>query len=269
MTLNFNNFLLERMGYSFENEKITDYIIKYFQKSDDMKEIEEILIPFENDINLKKVILEFIPYYSKSHGKWASFIPEKSNYNEKGSEIYIIIDPDEITDGNLNHELFHSFEWIKNKGRHLINNEEMSIIGLYNYFREIKNEKILEIIHIFYKLSLPELKAQYNETIYELLNYINKDIKILIKNSDFFKEYNEIKDYNIRELILKLPKKDINEFMSVYDLMKGLKEYEEGTVEIRSHTQDEINNFINILSNIYNYNIKKYKKYIDRLYSFF
>lgn len=131
--LNFNEFLLENRGYSYDAEKISKYVIDCLENKDDWDDIEIINLR-ELKTGISEIILEIRKNFKIDKNRIASFNQHKSKYKKDNSTIYIIIDYDNITYGLLNHEIFHAYEWVKNKGNELTSEKEISIISLYDYF---------------------------------------------------------------------------------------------------------------------------------------
>jgi len=267
--LNFGNFIIERSGYSTEVEELTTYIINYVENKEDLKNIEEIDVKILN-IGISKIIIEFKEDYAKLNNRFSSFDQHKSEYIPNGSIIYLVLDSYKTTHGLLNHELFHAYDWVKNKGKELTSVDEMSIISMYDFF---KNDKqISTIIDVFYSLSSAEVKADFSKIVYEIKNYElneNETIDNLVKKSDFYQNFYYLKDINLLQLFNDLSELKLNKFLSAFELLKKLKHGEEEELFINNSSKKEQKLFIDNFLKIYNNQIKNYSRYISKLFSFF
>jgi len=260
--LNFNEFILERLGYSDDVEKLTTYVTDYIQDNRIAEGIVEIDV-HQFGIGISKVIIEFIKDYEKEHNRYASFNQYLSKYILNESIIYLMFDIDNMTEGRLSHELFHGYDWVKNKGKEITGNEEMSIIAMFNHFAG--DDIISEIIHIIYSLSSAEIKANFHEVVYEINHH---DGDITFEETEFYEDYIHYKYVDLEQKINELSEDKLNEFISVFDLLKGLDHGDDGDLNIIKYSKVEQREFISKVIDIYDKQIKIYSKYISRLYSF-
>lgn len=263
MILKFNEFLIERLSYSEDVEIISKVIIEYLYSKENW-ESEEV-IKIDNGV-IKEVRIQFIDNLSKL-GKKASFNPNKSDYNNH--MIFLEFDPDEITEGLLNHELFHAFEWIKKGGKHLTNSFQWSIIQLDNYFQE--DETISEIIHLFYLMSDAEIRSHFNADIFEFKRWkeenptSKKEIDLLIEETETFQNYQFVKSFNLNEYLNKLNTEKLDEFISAVEQMKYMKDGEESEVILKRFSDLERSLFIKKLNIIYKQQSEKITKFLGKL----
>jgi hypothetical protein len=262
--LKFNEFLIERLSYSEDVEIISKSVIEYLYDKKNW-ESEEV-IKIDNPV-IKEVRIQFIDNLSKL-GKKASFNPNKSNYNNH--MIFLEFDPDEITEGLLNHEVFHGFEWIKNKGKHLTNSFQWSIIQLDNYFEE--DEIISEIIHLFYLMSDAEIRSHFNADIFEFKIWkednnmpSEKEINLLIEETETFQNYEFVKKFNLSEYLNKLIPEKLDEFISAVEQMEYMKDGEESEIILKRFSDLERNRFMQKLNIIHKQQSEKITKYLGKL----
>jgi hypothetical protein len=78
-----------------------------------------------------------------------------------------------------------------------------------------------------------------------------------------------LKNVNIKTIFNKLTIDKINKFISIYELMKTLNDGEEVELIKKEYSKEYQNNIINDIIKIYEKNIKIYKAYISKLYSYF
>jgi hypothetical protein len=260
--LDFNEFILERLGYSGDIEKLTTYVIDYIQDDRIYEGIVEIDV-HQFGFGISKVIIELIKDYEKDHNRYASFNQHLSKYVSNKSVIYLMFDIDNMTHGRLSHELFHGYDWVKNKGKEITGDEEMSIIAMFDYFAD--DIVISDIIDVVYSLSSAEVKANFHEVVYEI-NHHDDDVKV--EETEFYEDYIYYKDVNLEQEFSKLSKDKLNEFISVFELLKGLDHGDEGDLNIINYSKEEQTKFIRKVVDIYDKQIKIYSKYISRLYSY-
>lgn len=262
--LKFNEFLIERLSYSEDVEIISKSVIEYLYDKENW-ESEEV-IKIDNPV-IKEVRIQFIDNLSKL-GKKASFNPNKSDYNNR--MIFLEFDPDGITEGFLNHELFHGFEWIKNKGNHLTSSFERSIIQLNIYFEE--DETISEIIKLFYLMSDAEIRSNFNGDVFGFKRWIEdnnmpseKEINLLIEETETFQNYEFVKKFNLIKYLNKLSPEKLDEFISAVEQMEYMKDGEESEIILKRFSDLERNRFIQKLNTIHKQQSEKITKYFGKL----
>lgn len=259
MILKFNQFITERLSYSEDVEIISKSIIEYLYGKENWK--SEEVIKIDNSV-IKEVRIQFIENLSKS-----SFNPNKSDYNNR--MIFLKFDPDKITEGLLNHEVFHGWEWIQNKGKHLTNSFEFSIIQLDDYFED--DEIISEIVHLFYLMSDAEVRSNFNSDIFEFKRYkedknpSKEEIDILIEETDTFQNYQFVKKFNLNEYLNKLSTEKLDEFISAVEQMEHMKDGEESEIMLKRFSDLERSKFIQKLNIIHKQQSEKITKCLGKL----
>lgn len=264
MILKFNQFITERLSYSEDVEIISKIIIEYLYGKENWK--SEEVIKIDNSI-IKEVRIQFIDNLSKL-GKKSSFNPNKSDYNNR--MIFLEFDPDKITEGLLNHEVFHGREWIRNGGKHLTNSFQFAIIQLNNYFEE--DEIISEIIQLFYLMSDAEIRSHFNSDIFEFKKWkedknttSKEEIDLLIEETDTFQNYQFVKKFNLNEYLNKLTTEKLDEFMSAVEQMEYMKDGEEYEIIVKRFSDLERSKFIQKLNTIHKQQSEKITKYLGKL----
>lgn len=263
MILKFNEFLTERLSYSEDVEIISNSIIEYLYDKENW-ESEEV-IKMDNPV-IKEVRIQFIDNLSKL-GRTASFDPNKSDYNNR--MIFLEFDPDEMTEGSLNHEVFHGWEWIQKGGNHLTNSFQWSIIQLNNYFEE--DETISEIIHLFYLMSDAEIRSHFNADIFEFKRWkeenptSKKEIDLLIEETDTFENYQFVKKFNLNEYLNILSTEKLDEFISAVEQMEYMNDGEESEIILKKFSELERNRFVQKLNIIHRKQSEKIIKYLGKL----
>lgn len=267
MILKFIEFLTERLSYSEDVGIISKSIIEYLYSKENW-ESEEV-IKIDNPI-IKEVRIQFIDNLSKL-GKKSSFNPNKSDYSNQ--MIFLEFDPDEITEGILNHEVFHGWEWIQKGGKHLTNSFEWSIIQLNNYFQE--DEIISEIIQLFYLMSDAEIRSNFNADIFEFRRWkeenptSKKEIDLLIEETETFQNYQFVKKFNLNEYLIRLSPEKLNEFISAVEQMEYMKDGEESEIILKRFSDLERRVFIQKLNIIHKQQSEKITKYLGKLITHF
>lgn len=263
MILKFSEFLTERLSYSEDVEIISKSIIEYLYDKENW-ESEEV-IKIDNPV-IKEVRIQFIDNLSKL-GKKSSFNPNKSDYNNQ--MIFLEFDPDEVTEGLLNHEVFHGWEWIQKGGKHLTNSFQWAIIQLNNYFQE--DEDISEIIHLFYLMSDAEIRSHFNADIFELKRWkeenptLKKEIDLLIEETETFQNYQFVKKFNLNEYLNSLSPEKLDEFISAVEQMGYMKDGEESEIILKRFSDLERSLFIKKLNIIHKQQSEKITKYLGKL----
>jgi len=264
MLLKFNQFLIERLSYSEDVEIISKSIIEYLYGKENWESVE--VIKMSNPV-IKEIRIQFIENLGKS-----SFNPNKSDYNN--SMIFLEFDPDEITEGLLHHEVFHGWEWIQNKGKHLTNSFQFAIIQLNNYFEEDKT--ISKIIHLFYLMSDAEIKANFNSDIFVFKKWkedkntpSEKEIDLLIEETETFENYQFVKKFNLKEYLNKLSIEKLDEFISAVEQMQYIKDGEESELISKIFSESDRKIFIEKLNIIHKQQSEKITKYLGKLITHF
>jgi hypothetical protein len=267
----FNDFLLEKLSYAEDAEIISKYIINHLDRKDNWDDKE--IIKVDSDI-INEVIIEFIEEMSVRMGSEASFIPHKSNFDSK--TIYLRFDPERVTKESIHHEIFHAYDWIKNKGNHLTGELEMAIISSNQYYNSVENVEVSEIIYAFYITSDAEIRAYYNQDIYAIKSYINyidenptqDKRKELLEETETYQNYNLIKDLDINDSINKLSNLELNEFISVVETIKNMQQGEERDLIIKDYSEEEKKIFIKSLNKVFDKQKGKIIKYLGKIKSY-
>lgn len=264
MILKFNQFFLERLSYSEEVQTISKTVIDYLYSQENWQ--SEEVIKIDNPV-IKEVRIQLVDNLKKS-----SFVPSKSDYTN--GMIFLEFDPDEITEGLINHEVFHGWEWIKNKAKQLTNSFEWSIIQLDNYFNQ--DETISEIIHLFYLMSDAEIRSNFNADIFEFKRFkedknalSKQEIDLLIQQTETFQNYQFVKKFNLNQHLNKLSSEKLDEFISAVKQTEHMKDGEEAELVLKRFSDLERDRFLQKLNSIYQKQSQKLSKYLAKLITHF
>lgn len=264
MILKFNQFFLERLSYSEEVQAISKTVIDYLYSQENWQ--SEEVIKIDNPV-IKEVRIQLVDNLKKS-----SFVPSKSDYTN--GMIFLEFDPDEITEGLINHEVFHGWEWIKNKAKQLTNSFEWSIIQLDNYFSQ--DETISEIIHLFYLMSDAEIRSNFNADIFEFKRFkedknalSKQEIDLLIEQTETFQNYQFVKKFNLDQHLNKLSSQKLDEFISAVKQTEHMKDGEEAELVLKRFSDLERDRFLQKLNSIYQKQSQKLSKYLAKLIAHF
>jgi hypothetical protein len=264
MILKFNDFLTEKLSYSEDVDIISKNIIKYLYDKESWESLE--IIKIDNPV-IKEVRIQFIDNLSKL-GKKSSFNPNKSDYNDR--MIFLEFDPVYITEGLLNHEIFHGWEWLQKGGKNLTNSFQFAIIQLDNYFKD--DENISEIIHLFYLMSDAEIRSHFNSDIFEFKKWkdgknilSDEEIDSLIEETDIFENYQFVKKFNLNGYLNKLSSDKLDEFISAVEQIEFMEDGEESEIMIKKFSDSEKGKFIQKLNTIHKQQSEKISKYLGKL----
>lgn len=259
MILKFNRFISEKLSYSDDVESISDYLIQYLEDKEEWNDEEIIKI---NNPNIKEVRIQFDESVSVP-----SFVPYKSDFNKR--MIFLRFNPNEITHGNIHHEVFHGFDWIKSQGNDLTKSFEWAIINLDEYFED--DDILSKIVHTFYLMSDAEIKSNFNQDIFVFKKYVGKnaltkkDVDSLIEETETFENYQFVKNFNLNQELNKLDNQKMDEFMSVVKQMENLKPGEEEEVLLKKFTELERKLFVDKLNTIFTKQKNKLVEYLGKL----
>jgi hypothetical protein len=263
MNIKFNDFLFEKLGINDDISRLTDFIMNKINIKNNFKNdiiIKNIDIDFP--VKIERITIKFIKMDNKDWKGYFSANKKQIHNTYFNLIIYINKNLKDLNPADLNHELIHAYQFIKNSFSFLYDKT-------YDLYNTLLNKSSLYdnlswFKFIIYLCNKKEIAAFYNDSYYnikeKLKNNKNLNIDDLIEESEFYVNYNYLKDYDIKYEFKK---------MIEYDkkiIINFIKAYQEKIYHYYTQVDDEfINRFINTYENKINDTIKIYLKYIGRM----
>jgi len=191
MQINFNDYLLvEKLGINEDVIKISEIVYKEIKKGN-----SDIKIP-DNKLGIKKIIID----YSKDIEMMGKDISTSTN-----DTIVLMINPYlKINLGMIYHEMNHALQFIKiGKERSKKKLDNLMSMELSMYNPDFQIDILRKFVKFKYYLQKDEIDSYIYNSYYELKRMVNdninidKEFKILIKNTIGYKILNYIKKYDI------------------------------------------------------------------------
>lgn len=280
MILNFKAF--EKLGYNEDVAKLAEYVWREYKKGNyaiDLSEYSKENLPFF----INKLWIETINIENGT--------PMTADYDDelyrKTKDFVIIINkfykPNIIC---LEHELKHMYDYLIRGGRYVNLKDANNLRPLLTISSD--DEVVIKLLYIIYISEMTEIEAFYQGDIRSYRNNKGrfKNLKSFIKASRTNYNFKKLNEYDLDEIFSKLDRNDKIAIMNIYynvsnnyDLLDydGIRlKYEWYKKNILNYfkkkptySDEQIDRFFNNIKKQVEIKKKVYRKYIERLWSYF
>lgn len=281
--------LFERLGYNEEVSQLAEYIWKLYKQGERVIDLNEYSKK-NMSISINKLFID--EYSNRNIGrKMTAWFNTSKYYKTKNIEISVnkFHRP---TLMSFEHEIKHIYDFIKSGG-FLKMKDKIKL----SPFSEISSsdENVDILFYIMYIIEMNEIEAYYHSDIRnfkENKHKFNNDIKKYLKYSRLQSNLNYLNDNDIKDIVDEISKDDKNVILKLYYLLqkyykinqdkilnttskikilgiKFRKFLDDHDINIKHFTEQEVDNFYKSLEKEVERKKKIYRRYIERLYSYF
>lgn len=279
MILNFKTF--EKLGYNEDVAKLTEYVWNEYKNGNyiiDLSNYSKENLPFF--INK----LELREYNDSDDGFTMSALYDDIYYRKTRNFVITINISTEPTISVMEHELKHMYDYLITGGKYIKLKDAKKTRPLLSIIS--KNDNINSFLYIIYLIQTTEIAAFYHDDIRRYKSNEYEDFKEFLPNSKLNRALNNLCEFNISEIISNISKSDKIDIMYVYydsfgkyELLDyyGLRlKYETYKKKLLNYftkkpkySDEQIDRFFNNIKKDIEIKKKLYRKYIERLWSYF
>lgn len=279
MILNFKAF--EKLGYNEDVAKLAEYVWGEYKNGNyaiDLSEYSKENLPFF--INK----LEIREYNDPNCDATMSALYDDRYYRKTKNFVITINKDTEPIISVMEHELKHLYDYLMIGGRYTDLKDAKKTRPLLAITS--KNDNINNFLYIIYLIQTTEIAAFYHDDIRKYKSNEYDNFKEFLPDSKLNKALDNLCEFNINEIISNISKSDKIDIISVYyevsnkyELLDydGLRlKYEKYKKDILNYfkkkptySDEQIDRFFNKIKKEVEIKKKVYRKYIERLWSYF
>lgn len=278
MILNFKAF--EKLGYNEDVAKLAEYVWREYKNGNyaiDLSEYSKENLPFF----INKLWIETI---SVKNGTTMTADYDDERYRKTKDFVIIINKFYKPNLPTLEHELKHMYDYLVRGGKYANLKDANNLRPLLTISSD--DDIVMKLLYIIYISEMTEIEAFYQGDISTYRNHKSrfKNLKSFIKGSRVNYNLKKLNEYDLDEIFSKLDRNDKIAIINIYNNVDyklldydGLRlKYEKYKKDILNYfkkkptySDEQIDRFFNKIKKEVEIKKKVYRKYIERLWSYF